>query len=112
MPSGGTPIARRTLSAAAPQDGRPIGPPGPTGAAFSNVESSATIANGGSISGTDTTLLFYVNNSGGPVSVTLPLASTLAGKMIRVQGTAIATGSNGVTVNTQGGNLIFGGEDG
>jgi hypothetical protein len=82
----------------------PSGPSGAAGVAFSNTQATATITNGATISNTDTHVVFYINNAGGPVSMTLPLAN-VPGKLIRVQAT-VASG-NSVTVNRQGTDLLF-----
>jgi hypothetical protein len=82
----------------------PTGAAGLAGAAFSNTQATAAIANGGTISGSS--LVFYVDNSGGPVSVTLPSASSQAGRVVRVQET-VPDNSNVLTVNRSGGDLIF-----
>jgi hypothetical protein len=48
-----------------------------------------------------------VNNSAGAATVTLPLASSAAGKLILIQGSAAATDSNTITINVQGSNHIL-----
>jgi hypothetical protein len=62
------------------------------------------IANNGTISGS--AVVFYVDNSAGAVSVTLPSAASQAGRVVRVQETVPDNG-NIVTVNRAGSDLIF-----
>ena len=82
------------------------GATGPAGPSFSNVDSASVLVNGATITGSDQHFLFFVNNAGGSVTVTLPLASSAAGKQIRVQNIAPGNG-NTLTVNRQGSDLIF-----
>ena len=79
---------------------------GPAGAAFTNIQSTGTIANGGTISDSDTTMVFYIDNSAGNVSMTLPHASSGTGKLIRVE-TTVPDNLHTVTINAPSGNLIF-----
>ncbi len=67
---------------------------------------AVTLANGATISGSSTSFVFFVNNSGGAATITLPLANTLAGKQIRLQATNPDNG-NTITVQRQGSDLIF-----
>jgi hypothetical protein len=85
----------------------PSGVTGPVGPSFSNSVAfdAATLANGSTISGSNTSFAFFVNNSSPGVTVTLPLASSAAGKQIRVQATV--PGGNSFTVQRQGSDLIF-----
>ncbi|MBZ5677902.1 MAG: DNRLRE domain-containing protein [Acidobacteriia bacterium] len=82
------------------------GASGLAGPSFSNVDSASVLANGATIDGSDQHFLFFVNNAGGSVTVTLPLASSAAGKQIRVQNITPGNG-NTLTVNRQGSDLIF-----
>jgi hypothetical protein len=86
----------------------PSGAAGPTGAAFSNADSvdATTLVNGNTISGATTSFVFFVNNSAGAATITLPLANTLAGKQIRIQATNPDNG-NSITVQRQGSDQIF-----
>lgn len=95
----------------------PFGAPGNVGAtgaaglagpSFSNVDavSPTILASGAVIAGTDKNFVFIVNNSTSAVSITLPLASSLAGKEIRVQ-TLVPDNGNTLTVNRQGSDGIF-----
>jgi hypothetical protein len=78
---------------------------GPTGPAFSNTFSTSTLTNGGTISGSDTTGVFFINNSSA-VSFTLPAAST-AGKVITVRGTTPNNTTNDITLKTQGSDVFL-----
>ena len=87
----------------------PVGPTGAAGlagAAFSNVDAVTNIANGGTISGSDTNFVFIVNNTSTSVTVTLPPANSGAGKQIRVQ-TLVPDNLNTLTVQSQGSDKIF-----
>ena len=81
----------------------PAGPAGPA-AVVSNDWSAATrtINSGDTIADSDTHLYFVVNNSSGPVSITMPHAN-VRGKLIEVVGTSKA---NTITVNRQGTDVI------
>jgi hypothetical protein len=109
-PAGATGAAGVAGAGGAPGLNGPVGAAGPTGAAgatgpvFSNTQANAVIANGGTISGS--AVVFYVDNSAGPVSVTLPSAASQAGRVVRVQETVPDNG-NIVTVNRAGSDLIF-----
>jgi hypothetical protein len=86
----------------------PTGAAGTTGPAFTNADSvdAVTLVNGNTISAASTSFIFFVNNSGGPATITLPLANTLAGKQIRLQATNPDNGSS-ITVQRQGTDQIF-----
>ena len=84
----------------------PSGPTGPTGPTFSNTQGPATLANGATISDSATSVVFYVDNSASNVSVTLPHANSLAGKIIRIQAT-VPGNLHTITVNVQGSDKIF-----
>jgi hypothetical protein len=68
--------------------------------------SPTILTNGASISGIDKSFVFIVNNSFGAVSVMLPLASSGAGKQIRLQ-LLVPDNGNTLTVNRQGSDGIF-----
>jgi hypothetical protein len=89
----------------------PNGVAGPAGATGANVTNSwnfdATQPSGTIIAGTDAHRIILVNNSAGAATVTLPLASSAAGKLILIQGSAAATDSNTITINVQGSNHIL-----
>ena len=59
---------------------------------------TALISGGTAISGSATQHVFFVNNNGGPVTITLPPANVV-GKFIRIMGTQ-APGVNIITLNT------------
>lgn len=84
------------------------GPAGPAGPAFTNADSvnATTLVNGNTISGASTSFVFFVNNSAGAATITLPAASTLAGKQIRLQATNPDNG-NSIIVVPQGTDKIF-----
>jgi hypothetical protein len=63
------------------------------------------IANGTVISGSAVEHVFFVNNNGGPATVTLPPANVV-GKFIRISPTQ-APASNLITVNVAAGNKIL-----
>jgi hypothetical protein len=86
----------------------PSGAAGPSGPAFTNADSvdAATLVNGSTISGASTSFVFFVNNAGSSATITLPLASSLAGKQIRLQATNPDNG-NTITVQRQGTDQIF-----
>jgi hypothetical protein len=86
----------------------PAGAAGAQGAGFSNADSvdATTLASGSTISGASTSLVFFVNNAGGAATITLPPASSGAGKQIRLQATNPDNG-NSITVVPQGGDKIF-----
>lgn len=92
----------------APGNTGPAGATGLAGPSFSNVDavSPTILANGATISGTDQNFVFIVNNSPSSVTVTLPLASTGAGKQIRVQ-LQVPDNGHTLTVNRQGSDGIF-----
>lgn len=76
------------------------GPTGPAGTAgvLQNVFPTTTIANGGIISSSDqTNLFFYIDNSSGSVSLTLP-AATRAGQFAYIIPKQMST-TNKVTIN-------------
>ncbi len=52
------------------------------------------------------TRIILVNNSTGVATITLPLASTVAGKLILIQGSATDTNTNTITINVQSGDHI------
>jgi hypothetical protein len=87
-----------------------IGPTGPTGPAFSNVFSVLnSIAAGGTIPDNTTQQTIFVNNSGGPATVTLPNANAQAGMYILINGTQRAPASavsNLITIQAQGTDMI------
>jgi hypothetical protein len=86
------------------------GPTGPTGPAFSNVFSVLnSIAAGGTIPDNTTQQTIFVNNSGGPATVTLPNAGAHAGMYILINGTQRAPASavsNLITIQAQGSDMI------
>jgi Collagen triple helix repeat (20 copies) len=83
------------------------GPQGAAGATFSNVFSASLITGGTTIANDATGHVFFVNNNGGPVAITLPSASVV-GKFIRIVPTlAPASSSNLVTVNVASGDKIL-----
>ena len=86
----------------------PSGAAGAQGPAFSNADSvdAVTLASGSTISGSSTSFVFFVNNSAGAATITLPLANTLAGKQIRLQATNPDNG-NSIIVQPQGSDKIF-----
>jgi hypothetical protein len=63
------------------------------------------VASGTTISDTDTHRIILVNNSSA-ATITLPHASTTAGKLILIQGSAAANDSNTITVTVQSGDHI------
>ena len=75
---------------------------------FANADAvdATTLVNGNTISGASTSFIFFVNNSSGAATITLPLANTLAGKQIRLQATNPDNG-NTITVQRQGTDQIF-----
>ena len=79
-----------------------------TGPAFTNTDSvnATTLTTGATISGASTSFVFFVNNAGGSATITLPLASSLAGKQIRLQATNPDNGNN-IIVVPQGSDKIF-----
>ena len=89
----------------------PTGAAGTTGPAFTNADSvDATIlVNGNTIPTASTSFVFFVNNAGGAATITLPPASTLAGKQIRLQATNPDNGNNIIVVRSgQRQDLFFG----
>ena len=82
------------------------GTAGPTGPVFSNTYSNVVLASGATISDADPTHLFFVNNSSSPPTITLPHA-TVAGKFIRILGTATSNSPFNFTVNAASGDQIF-----
>jgi hypothetical protein len=86
------------------------GATGAAGAAGASVTNAwnfeSAVASGTTILSTDTHRMILVNNSAGAASVTLPLAGTVAGKLILIQGSATATNTNTITVNVQGSDHI------
>jgi hypothetical protein len=48
-----------------------------------------------------------VNNSGGAATITLPPATSGAGKLILVQGSSESTGSNAINITVQGSDHIL-----
>lgn len=92
----------------APGNTGAVGATGAAGPSFSNVDavSPTILSNGATISGTDQNFVFIVNNSTGAVSVTLPLASSGAGKQIRLQ-LLVPDNGNTLTVMRQGSDGIF-----
>jgi hypothetical protein len=85
----------------------PNGPAGATGASAANVWNFETaVASGTTILGTDAHRIILVNNSAGAATVTLPLASSAAGKLILIQGSATDTNTNTITISVQGSDHI------
>jgi hypothetical protein len=84
------------------------GPSGPAGPAFSNTDSVSpgALTNGATISGADTHFVFMVDNSAVAPTIQLPLASSGAGKQIRLQAT-VPYNTLGLTVVPQGADGIW-----
>jgi hypothetical protein len=59
---------------------------------------ATTLVNGNTIPTASTSFVFFVNNAGGTATITLPPASTLAGKQIRLQATNPDNGNNIIVV--------------
>jgi hypothetical protein len=80
---------------------------GPAGPAFTNVYSvdPLTRSSGYTIPNTDTYHVYFLNNSGGAATITLPLAATLKGKMVVVQATTFNPASQ-ITIQRQGSDQI------
>jgi Collagen triple helix repeat (20 copies) len=96
--------------AAGPQG--PAGATGPVGANFGNVFSVTTINNGAIIPDTDTHRIFFVNNSGGDATVTLPHANSASGKVMIFEAntftfTSTAITSHFIILKTQDGDRIW-----
>jgi hypothetical protein len=71
--------------------------------------SPTTLTSGATIPDNDTHLVYFVNNSGGPVTVTLPHANASGGtpRQVRISTTSPLSGGN-LTVTTQAGDSIWG----
>lgn len=84
------------------------GAAGLTGPAFTNTDSvdAATLNTGATISNVSTSFVFFVNNSTVAATITLPAASSGAGKQIRLQATNPDNGHT-ITAQRQGADLIF-----
>ncbi|HXN49128.1 MAG TPA: DNRLRE domain-containing protein [Bryobacteraceae bacterium] len=90
----------------APGGNGPAGPTGPAGAAATHDSVSPTVlVNTSAIANSDTHFVFLVNNASGAATITLPSASSGAGKQIRLQATvpynghlitAVPAGSDGI----------------
>jgi hypothetical protein len=84
------------------------GIPGATGATgIANLFSVTLIASGTTISNTALQQVFLVDDSAGPATVTLPLASSGAGKFIAIRVSSNKRQNFELTVNSQGSDLIF-----
>ena len=81
---------------------------GASGASATNVWNlEAAVASGTTIGSGDAHRIILVNNSSAAASITLPLASTTAGKLILIQGSATDTDANTITINVQGSDHIL-----
>ena len=84
------------------------GPAGPTGASDTNVWNfESTVASGTTIGSSDAHRIILVNNSAGAATITLPVAATVAGKLILIEGSATDTNANEITINVQGSDHIL-----
>jgi Collagen triple helix repeat (20 copies) len=83
------------------------GSAGPAGANVTNSWNfAAAVASGSTISDSDAHRIILVNNASA-ATITLPHASTAAGKLILIQGAATATDTNTITINVQSGDHIL-----
>jgi Collagen triple helix repeat (20 copies) len=86
----------------------PVGAAGYTGPTFTNSWNlEGPVATGFTISNSDASRAILVNNSRGAASITLPQATSGAGKLILIQGSSQSTGSNAITITVQGGDHIL-----
>ena len=83
------------------------GPQGATGAAFTNQFSLTNISSGTTIANTAVQRLFLIDDSAGPVTVTLPLADSAAGKVIAIRVASNKRLSGELTVSSQNPDQIF-----
>lgn len=84
------------------------GAAGATGPGFTNSwDFETAVASGTVIGNSDAHRIILVNNSAGAASITLPLASSAAGRLILIQGSSTATDSNTITIGVQGSDHIL-----
>lgn len=83
------------------------GAAGPTGASAANSWNfEAAVASGTTISDSDVHRIILVNNTSA-ATITLPHASSAAGKLILIQGSNAANNTNTITINVQSGDHIL-----
>jgi len=82
------------------------GPPGPTGPAFSNTFAADATYHGSFVIPSASSLHTFLVDPTGGVTVTLPPASSLAGRLVSIQTKQFVTG-NSITVIPSGADKIF-----